>query len=319
MVQQTSWRSPVFNAFHTPADIERESFADGIKTEISFPVQTPFLFSSLVFSVNYEAQQDGYILLEAQVFVQGKWSDFFQLGLFAATTKKSFPVQQTSFGAVSIDELLVSHPAAAYRYRLKFFGKIKLSLLTASTVRASFKYEAHAAVHLPENCFEKSVMPISQMALKHPDRRRVCSPVSLCMALNALGVAVTPEEVMRGVYDASAGIYGNWIFNTAYAGSFGLQAYVRRFGALNELKDYVTSDSLVIASVAYGKGELSGAAIEHTDGHLVLIRGWEKGKVRVADPAASTRETVLRAYDAREFAEAWLNHKQGAAYIVRKK
>ena len=62
-----------------------------------------------------------------------------------------------------------------------------------------------------------------------------------------------------------------------------------------------------------------GAAIDRTPGHLVLVRGWQHGKVLTADPAASTRETVLRAYDAREFANAWLNHKKGVAYIVRKK
>ena len=83
MVQHASWQSPVLNAFHTPADVERESFTDGIRTELSAPIQTAFPFASLVFSLNYAAPKDSFILLEAQVLEEGKWSDFFKLGLFS--------------------------------------------------------------------------------------------------------------------------------------------------------------------------------------------------------------------------------------------
>ncbi len=319
MVQHASWQSPVLNAFHTPADVERESFTDGIRTELSAPIQTAFPFASLVFSLNYAAPKDSFILLEAQVLEEGKWSDFFKLGLFSQGIKKSFPSQDSAFGRVETDELALARPAQAYRYRIQFCGEAKLTLLAASAVRSPFEYEENKAARLPAGHFQKEIAPISQMELNHPDRRRVCSPVSLCMALNALGVACSAEEVMQGVYDASANIYGNWVFNTAYAGSCGVQAYVRRFGALSELKDFVTPDSLVLASIAYERGELTGAAMERTSGHLVVVRGWENGAVCVADPAALKKQAVLRAYNAREFANAWLRHKRGAAYIVRKK
>ena len=130
---------------------------------------------------------------------------------------------------------------------------------------------------------------------------------------------VSLGTVLQSVFDQTVGIYGNWAFNTAAAGSLGMQSYVRRFSSLEELKDFVTPDSLVVASIAYKKGELDGAPMESTPGHLVLIRGWDKDKILAADPAASTEESVLRAYDARQFARAWLLNKQGAAYIVRRK
>ncbi len=318
MVQHASWRSPVFNISHTSADAERVSRADGIQTELSVPVKTVFPFSSLVLSANYRAEKDGCILLEVQVLEGGKWSDFYKMGLLSDKLYTSFPPQQTDFGRLETDKLTLSRPAEAYRYRLKISGPAKLTLLAAALVRAPFEYNEKNAARLPAGSFEKAVEPISQMELKHPDRRRVCSPVSLCMALQALGITVPLEDVLRGVFDPTAGIYGNWTFNTAYAGRVGAQAYVRRFGALEELKDFVTTDSLVVASVAYEHGELGGAAIDRTPGHLLVVRGWKNGKVLVADPAASKRANVLRAYQAREFANAWLNHKKGAAYIVRK-
>lgn len=319
MIPHAASRLPVFNILHSPSETEGEHSSDGIKTEISIPFKTPFPFSSLVLSANYRSVTDGCILFEAQVCSAGKWSGFYKLGLLSGKFKTSFPAQEDAFGRVDTDVLTLFKPAEAYRYRLKFYGDAELFLLCAGIVRAPFAYEEKTAARLPAGSFEKEVAPLSQLAQKHPDRRRICSPVSLCMALNALGFEADVKELMQGVFDQTAGIYGNWMFNVASAGALGAEAYVRRFGALSELRDFVTRDSLVVASVAYGRGELAGAAIDHTAGHLVLVRGWEKGKVLAADPAASKKDSVLRAYDAREFANAWLNHKQGAAYVVRKK
>lgn len=319
MAQHVMSRLSVFNMLHSPSDTEGESSSDGIKTEVSIPFKTPFPFSSLVLSANYRSVTDGCILFEAQVCCGGKWSGFYKLGLLSGKFKTSFPAQEDAFGRVETDVLSLAKPAEAYRYRLKFYGDAELLLLCAALTRAPFAYDEKTAARLPAGTFEKEISPISQLAQKHPDRRRICSPVSLCMALNALGYQADLKELMQDVFDQTAGIYGNWMFNAAGAGALGAESYVRRFGALSELKEFVAPDSLVVASVAYGRGELAGAAIDQTAGHLVLVRGWEKGKVLVADPAAAKPESVLRAYDAREFANAWLNRKRGAAYVVRKK
>lgn len=319
MNQQPSFRLNAFNFLHAPSDMERSSAADGVRTEISFPLSTPFPFSSLVLSANFQTAGDGCLLLEAQVCRNGEWSDFYKLGLLSSRFKRSFPPQEDAFGRVETDELRLSAPAETYRIRLKFSGDASLSGLWACGVRAPFAYDAKTASRLPGGSFCADVNPLSQMEQKHPARRRICSPTSVCMALNALGVCTALEPFLQEVFDQTANIYGNWTFNTAAASMRGAQSYVRRFSALEELKDFVTPDSLVVASVAYGKNELSGAPMESTSGHLVLVRGWENGKVLTADPAAATKAGVLRAYDARQFADAWLLNKQGAAYIVRKK
>ena len=75
----------------------------------------------------------------------------------------------------------------------------------------------------------------------------------------------------------------------------------------------------MLASIAYNKAELTGAAVKQTAGHLVLICGWQDSKIKVADPAAGETKDVIRYYDAEEFARAWLVRKRGLAYIVRKK
>lgn len=319
MNQHSSGRPNAFNIPHTPSDIERAASADGIKTEISFPIRPAFPFSSLVLSANVEAKDDGCLLLEVQVCRGGEWSGFYKLGLLSAQFKRSFPAQEDAFGRVATDELLLSAPADAYRYRLKLSGDIVLNGLWTCGVRAPFAYEAKAASRLPAGSFCAEVPPVSQMEQKHSDKRRICSPASVSMALNALGYSTELIPFLQDVFDQSAAIYGNWTFNAAAAAERGARAFVRRFSALEELKDFVTPDSFVVASISYGKGELDGAPLERTPGHLVLIRGWEKGKILTADPAAASKEAVLRAYNAQQFADAWLLRKRGVAYIVRKK
>lgn len=319
MTTNSGFQHNTFNIPHAPSDIERTSFSDGIKTELSAIIQPGFSFSSLVLSANFQAADDGCLLLEAQVCCNGEWSKFYKLGLLSAQFKRSFPAQKDAFGQVETDELCLSIPAEAYRFRLKFSSDISLSGLWACGVRKPFVYVGKEASRLPGGSFCKEIEPISQMQQNHADSRRICSPTSLCMALNALGFSVTLNDLLCKVFDQTAAIYGNWTFNTAAAGALGAVSYVRRFSALEELKNFVTLQSLVVASIAYNEGALTGAPMSHTSGHLVVVRGWENGKILVADPAALTKEDVLRAYDAHQFAEAWLSNKQGAAYIVRKK
>ena len=316
MAQQ---RSCIFNLLHTPADIADKTVTDGIQTVVSRVFKTPFPFSSFVLSAGFRSPADGWLLLEAQVCVKEKWSGFYKLGLLSGKMKSSFSAQEDAFGRVATDELVLSAPAEAYRYRLKLFGGAEVTSLAVTAVSASFAYDEKSAARLPAGSFEHEVTPISQMEQTHPDRRRICSPTSLCMALNALGIKTALKDLLEEVFDQTAGIFGNWVFNVAAASARGAEAYVRRFSALSELKNFVAEDSLVVASIGYNRGELANAAIEHTPGHLVLIRGWKDGKVLVADPAALKKDLVLRAYDAREFAKAWLCNKKGAAYVVRKK
>ena len=314
-----SARACVFNQFHSPRDIAEETFVGDIKTVTSSVFRTPFPFDRLVLSANFATQTDGCLLIEVQVQANNQWSGFYKLGLLSGKFKTSFPSQKDTFGKVDTDELVLSLPATAYRYRLKFYGDAEVLLLAASIVRASFSYDPKWAAQLPALPSIQQVVPMSQMEQDTVHKRRICSPVSLYMALNSIGCVVALQQLLPRVFDQTADIYGNWLFNVAAAAEFGAQAYFRRFTQLAELEPFVSPQSLVIASLAFKKDELPGAPLEKTAGHLVLIRGYRDHKILVADPAAPNITTVLREYDAPAFARAWLFNKQGAAYIVRKK
>ena len=154
-----------------------------------------------------------------------------------------------------------------------------------------------------------------------------CSPTSTTMVLgyyDALPPASSyrwvredyPDRVVahlaRNTYDAGFGGTGNWPFNTAYAASRTGKAFVTRLRSLREAERFVAAGIPLVTSVTFGSGQLSGAPISSTNGHLMVVVGFRKnGDVVVNDPAASTRRGVRRTYDRGQFEDAWL--KRGSA------
>ncbi len=290
-----------------------------VHTIVSPAFETTVDFLSFVLSVNYQTLTSGWLLCEAQIRQGGVWSKFFKLGLFSTRLNHSFDPQEDDNAFVAVDVLRAKTPAQAYRFRLTLHGDMNVPCVFVSLTDASARYEPDAAI-LPAGKRKITIKPISQMRLdvSATDQLRLCSPTSLTMALNALGYPADPLETAAAVYDDRAHIYGNWTINTAYAARCGFEAFVTRFQKLSQLEHFLTPQSLVLATISYKRNELTGAAVAQTPGHLVALCGWENGKIRVADPAASLKREVIRFYDAEEFARVWLQHKRGAAYLVRK-
>ncbi len=74
----------------------------------------------------------------------------------------------------------------------------------------------------------------------------------------------------------------------------------------------------IVASIARKEGELSGALVPGSDGHLLVVRGFDlSGNVVVNDPAGCDDSRVRRAYNRREeFARAWASGSGGIAYLI---
>ncbi len=160
-----------------------------------------------------------------------------------------------------------------------------------------------------------------------------CSPTSTSMVLgyyDALPAAsayswvpeghVDPwvDHAARMTFDYDYAGTGNWPFNTAYAASLAGHAFVTRLRSLREAERFIAAGIPLVASIAFGPGELTGAPISSTDGHLLVIAGFtDSGDVVVNDPAAATRAGVRRTYDRGEFEDAWLPASGGTVYVIR--
>lgn len=126
------------------------------------------------------------------------------------------------------------------------------------------------------------------------------------------------DHAARGTYDYQYKGTGNWPFNTAYAADYSLDTFVTRLDSLRDAEAYIRAGIPLVASVAFGRGELSGAPISSTPGHLMVIRGFtESGQVIANDPAGSKNSNVRRTYSRAQFEKAWLRGSGGVVYVIR--
>lgn len=160
-----------------------------------------------------------------------------------------------------------------------------------------------------------------------------CSPTSTSMLLAYWNAGPTPREyawvsdsyaqpwvdhAARYTYAWGYDGTGDWPFNTAYAGTFGVDSFVTRLRSLREAEVFIKAGLPLAASIAFGPGELDGSPLTSTGGHLLVIRGFTStGNVIVNDPAAATAAGVRRVYDRRQFEAAWLPKTGGTVYVVR--
>ena len=74
----------------------------------------------------------------------------------------------------------------------------------------------------------------------------------------------------------------------------------------------------LIVSVAFGRNQLTGAPISSSNGHLMVVVGFEAdGDVVVNDPAGATDAEVRRVYDRAQFERIWISASGGTAYVIR--
>lgn len=144
---------------------------------------------------------------------------------------------------------------------------------------------------------------------------RICSPTCLAMAMRRLGLEADLLEVSRGAYDPGSGIYGGWGQSLYAASRYGVVAAVRTFDSLEEAAALLDAGLPIIASVRYAAGELHGSAVTTTDGHLILVCGFDGDRVVVNDPIAANLGEVRRSYALDEFATVWLRDR-GAGYVM---
>lgn len=159
-----------------------------------------------------------------------------------------------------------------------------------------------------------------------------CSPTATSMVLGYYGALppapayawvpkghVDPwvDHAARQTFDHGYDGTGNWPFNTAYAATRAGNGFVTRLRSLREAELFIKAGLPLVASVSFGPGDLDGAPISSTNGHLLVIAGFtSSGDVVVNDPAARTRTKVRRTYDRGQFEDAWLPRSGGLVYVI---
>jgi hypothetical protein len=146
-----------------------------------------------------------------------------------------------------------------------------------------------------------------------PDRSRAFNPDSATFpgASHADGQV---DHAARFTYDWSYEGAGNWPFNTAYAAQYGLEGFVTRLRSLTEAERFIAAGIPLIASI---NGVLPGFLFTSTNGHLLVIRGFDaNGDVITNDPAVRANAQARKVYPRLDFESVWLLGSTGTVYVI---
>jgi hypothetical protein len=296
-------------------------------------ITTAFNYKEAIASWNASTPAGSWVEIQFRAQYGIRWSKWYVLGIWASDDstirRHSVQSQGDSDGFVAVDTFVSSNKketTSKFQLKLRLFSANGTSL--PSVQNASVAYSTSA----PKSASVSAGNPLrwntlinvpecSQMV--YPDGGEVwCSPTSTSMVLAYLdGYAGECEPRVRaavtGVYDWIYDGHGNWPFNTAYAAAQGYEGYVARFTSLARAEDYVAAGVPVIMSIAWGKGDLTGADINSTNGHLLVLVGFDgNGNPIVNDPASPDDPSVQKTYLRSEFEPLWLEASGGTVYLI---
>jgi uncharacterized protein YvpB len=218
---------------------------------------------------------------------------------------------------VEIDEFTTPVPLEAIRLRLRWRGAgAALTVPWLIALSASDQQPSPPAVaSMPARGTRLTVPAISQMVVGGSDAMRICSPTSVAMVLGYWGREVSALSVAAEVFHAATDRYGVWPAAIAAAARHGVAGYLLRFPDWPSAVWCLEHAMPVVASIRFSAGELQGAPLTETTGHLVVLTGYEGRHVLVNDPAAAGDEGVARRYLRSEVERVWLQ-RSGVGYVL---
>jgi hypothetical protein len=249
--------------------------------------------------------------LELSVLADGEWSPWTAGATIGAADFAPLPAA-TSPLACDVDVFRAGPAVDAVRLRVRIRGDAGPHWLAALSAADAAAPDLRGADGLAARL---AVPPLSQMEADAALGARLCSPTSVAMVLGYWGRVASAAAVAAEVFHPGLDIYGVWPAAVRAAAARGVAGYLLRFPDWRAARWCVEHGIPVVASVRYGAGELGGAAVAATPGHLLVITGFDGADVLVNDPAAPTAAAVPRRYRAEELGRAWLA-QSGVGYVL---
>jgi peptidase C39-like protein len=292
-----------------------------------------FGFSQAVVSWDADTPPGTWIEAQARVRLGQRLSRFYRLGIWAADSttveRHSVEDEHDADGRVKVDTLVLepaAGPADAVQVRFRLFSArpetspaVRLAAVALSTPPAR-----PPSTSPGDPARWNRVLDVPSCSQRdYPDGGQAwCSPTATSMVLGYWSNDTGPCEprvraAVAGVYDWVYDGHGNWPFNTAYAATLGMEAYVARLSGLAEAEGWIGAGVPVVMSYSWGRGELTGAPVASSQGHLAVLVGFDAdGNPVMNDPAGADDAQVRRTYPRSQLEALWLEHSGGTAYLI---
>lgn len=305
-------------ACRRPIGLAPRPVADGGDALVTLPEWIPRrAVSHLLPALSVLGEAEYGYRFELAVRAAGAWSPWTAGVTLGPASFAPLPTRVAAV-ASDIDVFLTTEPVDAVRLRLRLRVVDRHTLAAAPwlvSLSASEGARAAPAARPVAGRVNLGVPPRSQMEEDEAVRHRVCSPTSVAMVLEHLGARVDTLTLAAAMFHAGLDLYGVWPAAIRAAGRHGIAGYLLRFPDWAAAAWCLGAGLPIIASVRYAAGELAGAAIRETTGHLLVLVGYDGDRVLVNDPAAPDRRSVPRAYRLAELERVWLQ-RSGVGYVL---
>jgi hypothetical protein len=279
----------------------------------------------------------------------GTTTKWYNLGRWAADDgqihRTSVPTQGDGDGFVAIDTFVAAagHGWTAWELRVTLFrpaGTAETPVLRTVGAMTSRLPDPGKLVGSTPQTGQGVVLDVPQYSQEihigeYPQwdngGENWCSPTSTSMVVSYWGTGPTPtdyawvdpsyadpwvDHAARHTYDYSYVGCGNWPFNTAYAGRFGLNGFVTRLRSFNEAEMFIAAGIPLVMSASFKKNEIPGLTYG-TGGHLMVLAGFTAdGQAVMNDPFSASNDAVRKVVGRAEYEAAWLNTSRGIVYVI---
>jgi hypothetical protein len=286
-------------------------------------------FKQAIVSWQANAPQGTWIDVELRARTGGTWTKWYSLGVWNETgqpfKRHSVNNQSDTYANVWTDTLAMKTSTDAIQARISLFTTNQAVTPTVRSYGISFASGTETAGTVPSTGLRSDLAVPKRSQMVYPGGGEVwCSPTSTSMVMAYWGNVTGNTSLVRTVPTVKDGVWdyvydggGNWPFNTAYAAAAGLEGKVARMSSMAEIERWTAAGVPVIISIAYAQGELSGSPIPASNGHIIVVRGFDAaGNVLVNDPAKSTNESVAMTYNRLQLEKVWLKYSNGATYLM---
>lgn len=308
---------------------------------ISPEVPASFPLVEAIVSWNATTPPGTWLEVEIRAKLAGRWTKWYHAGVWAADppTLASHSVrgQEDADGNLHTDLLVLKdthNGAEAFQVRVRLFTQEAGRSPLVDQVAVAFSNQPAQPDRLspgdPSRWGQVLELPLCSQMVYADGGAAWCSPTALAMVMAYWQRDPPPcEPLVRaaaaGVYDRVYQGHGNWAFNVAHAAERGLAGVVARLQSLAQAEAWIAAGVPVILSYAWGEGELEGAPIPKSKGHLAVLVGFARGSGAeqfshgdpiLHDPAAKTNEEVRPTYRREQLESLWLEHSGGTVYLI---
>lgn len=226
----------------------------------------------------------------------GNWTPDFGFGTGRASgVRSSGRAGRTPDGEVRTNTLILPFRSVAFQFRAALGPGLVPRLISFNTSDTALRFQDQGRAEQPV-AWNRSLAVPGRSQMIYPNGGEVwCSPTSVSMILGFWKRPIGVLEATRATFDPAYNGFGNWPLNTAYVATQGLQGLVTRMGSLRDAEAYRSQGFPLAVSVRFKAGELPGTPLSRSNGHLLVLRGFNaRGNPVVNDPAVRSDDMISR-------------------------